>query len=297
MMYISSACSDKKRADDALLDLVRLGFKDIELTAHPVFYEHVLEDVFSLRDQYNLNLLIHNYFPPVQGEFVLNIGSRDPEIKEKSLELVVKAVELSRAFGKDLYSLHPGFESDLLPELEGRYFIRKNNCCTNYRSDFYEAVKYVAERIIPRGFKVAVENLCPKSKNEKYSFLSDLCDIESFLNYFQEKDNVGLLLDLGHFDAASIILGFDKFKMLDDLLNRYYNRIFEIHVSENDGANDCHGVSPISSWQIDFLKGNRKLCSLVPIVFEWQKAANKATYEQFLSIAEVLADEKLTNLR
>ena len=65
---------------------------------------------------------------------------------------------------------------------------------------------------------------------------------------------VGLLLDLGHMNISSRIMGFKREKFLDEYLTKYGDRLYEIHISENNGLKDEHRALEENSWQYDALK-------------------------------------------
>ena len=67
-------------------------------------------------------------------------------------------------------------------------------------------------------------------------------------------NEVGILLDLGHFNISSNILGFNRHKALDKLVNNFFGRIKEIHISENNGFKDEHLAVKENSWQLEIIK-------------------------------------------
>ena len=67
-------------------------------------------------------------------------------------------------------------------------------------------------------------------------------------------NEVGILLDLGHFNISSNILGFNRHKAIDKLLTNFFNRVKEIHISENNGIKDEHLAVNENSWQLEVLK-------------------------------------------
>jgi len=287
MLYITSLCSAKKRIVDSVKELIDLGFRNIELTGGTRFYAEVEEGLLDLKKTYQLNFLIHNYFPPQPEDFVLNLASSDLNLRNKARDLIKKAVVLSKKFGNNLYTLHPGFMNNLLPTLESGFFIKENKRVTS-REDFYRALDFILGDIVGSDFKIAVENLCPKSFNDRYSFISSLEDIEQFLGYYADRANVGVLLDLGHLNIASQLIGFDKNKVLADMISRFKERIFEIHLSENNGKADFHNISSIDSWQIEFLSKNKEFIKSIPVVLEWQGCAGPLAYERFKIIQDRL---------
>jgi hypothetical protein len=56
--------------------------------------------------------LIHNYFPPPDEPFVVNLASADDAIRTRSIDLAKNALALSASLGARLYSVHAGFVTD-----------------------------------------------------------------------------------------------------------------------------------------------------------------------------------------
>lgn len=287
MYFISSLCSKKKRIGEAVCELAELGFKNIELTGGTLFYEGFEDELIELREKYALSYMVHNYFPPPREDFVLNLASRKSEIKEKILLLIKEALRLSRIFAKNLYTMHPGFVNEVLPELKDNFFV-KDAEIFNSREDFYKMLSYVADEVVPEGMKVAVENLSLKSIDDEFSFLCGRDSIKTFLDFFSKNKNVGMLLDLGHLNIASTIFGFDRDLFLEELVKEYSEKIFAFHLSGNDGYTDLHAPISCDSWHLKYLKKHKKTFKNVPVVFEWHDTANKETYSRFQDITEVL---------
>ena len=77
-----------------------------------------------------------------------------------------------------------------------------------------------------------------------------ITDIQEFLS--EIPTDVGLILDLGHLNVSSNIIGFDRNKFLDNYINVFSDRLQEIHVSENNGKYDEHLPIKENSWQLDY---------------------------------------------
>ena len=202
--------------------------------------------------------------------------------------MIKSVIGLSEELGINLYSLHPGFKHDLIPEKKEGFFIKYNEEC-NKREDFYQTLKSV-QFTVGENFKIAVENLSPKAPDDIYSYLCTPNDIKDFLEYFDNMPNIGILLDLGHLNVASNLLNFDKYEILNWLFSNYSGRIFEIHISENDGSKDLHRISELDSWQIKFLVDHRKNLKDIPLVLEWHNTPNEDAFERYKMIAELLED-------
>ena len=288
MIYTTSLCSARERIADAVEELARLGFKNIELTGRTKFYEGLEADLVRLKEEYRLNYIIHNYFPPQPESFVVNLASRMPGVEEKTMNLIKQACRLAKKFGGNLYSIHPGFKNNLMPELkEGCFFPETGP--VNRKEDFYARLDKIIHDILPRGFRIAVENLCPRVLNTVYSFIGSPQDIEEFFAYYENNPDVGLLLDLGHFNVAAKFLDFDKIEALESLFAKYKDRIFEIHISDNDGHSDSHKVTEVDSWQVEFLSKYKQFLKQVPVVLEWHHSAGRFAYDRFVDIDRKLA--------
>jgi len=79
MLYLSSSCSSKRKIGEALRELIDLGVRNIELSGNLLLYPGWEEEVISLKKKYNLNFLVHNYFPPLEESpgFVMNLAARE----------------------------------------------------------------------------------------------------------------------------------------------------------------------------------------------------------------------------
>lgn len=290
-LYISSLSSTKDKVYDSVLELVLLGFKNIELTGGTRYYEKIENDLISLKQEYGTHYLIHNYFPPPKEDFVLNLASAATNIRDKTVKLIINATELSEKLESNLYTMHPGFTRDLVPEMDGMFFKAsdsRNRNNKNTKEDFYRTMDFLLSKVVRKDFRIGIENLFPINTIERYSFIVSPDEIFEFLSHYKDRPNVGLLLDLGHLNLASKTLGFDKLSALDEILRNHTNKIFGIHVSENNGATDSHDISLCESWQIEHLHQNRERLKNVPIVMEWHKKANRQAHKMFEAIREKL---------
>ena len=70
----------------------------------------------------------------------------------------------------------------------------------------------------------------------------------------QAPEGVGLLLDLGHLNVSSKIMGFDRDLFLYKYLEAFADKVFEVHLSENNGILDEHLAIKEKSWQLSAIK-------------------------------------------
>ena len=109
MIYVSSSCVKSTFINESVEKLAEEGFKNIELSGGTKPYPNLEQDLLALQDKYGLNYLCHNYFPPPEIPFVINIASLDDKIHELSMENISEAIKLSKKLGADRFGFHAGF--------------------------------------------------------------------------------------------------------------------------------------------------------------------------------------------
>lgn len=291
MIYISSACVKAKMIKEAVERLAKKGFTNIELSGGTEYYEGIEDDLIELKESYNLNYSVHNYFPPPREEFVLNLIADNNGLKSKSGKLVKEAVALSKKLGTDLYTVHAGYTRNLIPRRTGMYFTEGTTVrlkSKNKLDALYESLEVLMENVIGKKFRIGIENLFPISADENYSLLCSPDEIIQFLSHYKDRKNIGLLFDFGHFNVASHYLGFDRVEGADKIFRLFSEKIFEIHLSDNDGRGDFHRITRPDSWQVEFLRARKRQLKGVPVVFEWFDAAGENDYERYRKITEIL---------
>lgn len=284
--FLSSQCSAQTRIGPAVEELADLGITHIELTGGTRWYLGLLEELHSLRTSRSLQLLVHNYFPPQESEFVLNLAVRDPARQRHMTRFVREALVLTRSLGNQVFGVHPGFRQDVGVELENGFF-RAGDPGATSEDAFYSVLDELDAIAASEGVLIAVENLAPRSSQDRFSFLSTPGDILRFLDYLNHRPHLGLLVDFGHLGAASTLFGFSATGLLDEIFATPA-KILEIHLSENSGGRDTHGVTPLDSWQVEYLSKHASRLGDIPVVFEWQNAATEASARRFHQLCTAL---------
>lgn len=282
--YISSSCLPYKKISDSVIALAESGIMNIELSGGTEFYEGIDNDLLKLEDRYGINFLIHNYFPPPKEEFIINLANKDESEKSKIFKHIKNAIALARALGIDMYSIHPGFTIDILPLTKGLPLsIRKGEVQDKDLAfdTFYRNLDYIIQNMLDGLFKVAIENKETFYKNKNCTLLCNASEVFEFLEYYRKNPNIGFLLDLGHLNISSSMQAFDKSKFIDNLFYKYKDKIFEIHLSENDAVSDTHEIIDEYSWQIDILKKYRDIIRGIPIVIEGRSLDLKDVIKQY----------------
>ena len=289
MFYISSSASPKDNIKEAVTELAQLGFLNIELSGGTKYYDGIENDLFSLKKKYKINFLVHNYFPPPPDKFVLNIASNEPQIRDRTFKFIANVVNLAKALGSGIYTVHPGFNKSSVIDKDGKLFYEKSEKAPqndNTREDFYKGIDLLLNNIAKRqNFRIGVENFFPFK--DLRSFMDSQADILEFLDHYKDEPNIGVLLDLGHLNVAADCLGFNKFDATEKIFTDYADKIFEIHMSENNGNGDFHQVSDLGSWQVELIRKNKRFLNGMPIVFEWRSVLDEQTYRSFEALKQL----------
>jgi len=279
MIYVSTSClKNPRNVLRVLSEYDRANIENVELgSVHSYF------DINELK-KFSCNFLMHNYFPPPKKSFNFNLASQNESIRKQSILLAKNALDLCRKLDIPLYTFHAGFTID--PRKLGIKFnysqipTRSKSIITYILSlteiiDFSQScgVKIAMEPNVVQQFNL-VEN-----KNKLLLF-ANFDEIELLYKFFN-KNEIGILLDLGHTSVTSHWLGFNK----DNFITKLKNKIIAIHISNNNGLQDQHKSLTTTCWQIKKLKLFKK----IPIILE----SMNLTINEINSNLELL--KKVTN--
>ncbi len=236
MIFISSACSQKKRIDQAVLELAQHGFTCIELTGGTEYYPDYQQDLLDLQKQFNLNYLLHNYFPPPVDHFVINLASLDTTTFKQSLSQLKKSIELSTRFSASKFGFHAGFTVDIGANELGaaigdKRVWSKEKGIERFCEGFLALKKYYNQA----GKLYLENNVYSLSNYKKFGDTAPLL-LLTFEDYtaLREKIDFAMLLDVAHLyvTCRTLKLSFEK------ELAGFMTVTDYIHVSENDGMQD-----------------------------------------------------------
>jgi len=258
VIYTSTSClKHPKKIINVLKEYEKAGIKNVELgSVHSYFNINELK-------KFNFNFLIHNYFPPPKKPFNFNLASQNNSIRKRSLNLAKKAIDLCRQIDSPLYTFHGGFTVD--PQKLGMKFSRENistkpKAILTFINSLFELIDFAKSN----GIKLAMEpNVVQKfnltrNKNELLLF-AELDEIEILFKFFK-KNELGILLDLGHTSVTSHWLHFNR----DNFVKKLQDRISAVHISNNNGLQDQHKSLTKNCWQVKKLSFPKK----IPIILE-----------------------------
>ncbi|MFZ2655128.1 MAG: TIM barrel protein [Victivallales bacterium] len=231
----------------------------IELSGNFPFYRmerlEKLLDVFSKRSDF----LIHGYFPAPEESFILTFSSKDKSLTEKAFALAEKAFRLCKKYNVPYYSFHPGFLFDGYAKPNGHFAFHMKTGISYEEAllTFVENFNILHEIAGKYGIALVVENLFENDSilggDGKRSSLN--CSFEEFDDILGRlPSDTGILLDLGHLNISANYLGFSRCNYIDRLIGKYGDRIYELHLSSNNGFFDEHLPIAEDDWQMGELK-------------------------------------------
>ena len=258
MIYTSTSClKNPKNILNVLHKYQEIGIENVELGSVHSYFE------ISELKKFDFNYTVHNYFPPPKIPFNFNLASQDKKIKKKSIQLAKNAINFCRKIDSPLYTFHAGFTVD--PKNLGSKFGYTNiPKRTKSIITFLDSVLEIIDCAHSYDIKIAMEpNVVQKfnlvnNKNELLLF-AELNEIEILFKFF-EKNELGILLDLGHTHVTSHWLKFNK----DHYIKKLKNKVSAIHISNNNGLKDQHKSLTGNCWQVSILKQFKN----IPIILE-----------------------------
>ncbi len=287
-LFISTACLSGDRALFPILDcLHESNIMQVELSApHEHIPQDQLIDNLKLYCQKGMEFIIHNYFPIPPTNFVFNLATNDSDIRDLSIQHLEDAFSLTNQVGASLFAFHPGYYYDAIEASNGQFIMdpylktNKRTAYNNFKNSLNQC------KLLSKKHNVwfAVENLFPMPVGESIAESSLFCrleEIEKLQDDLADNLKMGLLIDLGHLQISAHYFGFSKDIFMEKMISRFENKIFEIHLSENDSINDTHECfSSKDCWQLDWARRLNKLNSSIPGGIKFTLESRRLSGEQ-----------------
>lgn len=234
MIYCSTACIKENNLILNVKKILDLGYRNIELTGGCIYSESIESKLLSLKREYDINFLIHNYFPPPKKNFIINTS--DKIIEKKLKNFLIKTIDLCKLLGSPNFGIHAGFLISInnfksIDNSKNILFFDKVEAIKNM-ADIVEYLSYLADDEVT----IFIENnVISKNNYHKFNsrnpFLLTSVDDYKQINKFIK---FNLLLDLAHLKVSCKTLGLDYFKEAEYLTNLANY----IHISGNNGYED-----------------------------------------------------------
>lgn len=238
-IYVSSSCVNFRSIKDSVRCLADAGFRQIELSGGTHAYPAMLDDLLELQQQYQLSYRCHNYFPPPQQHFVLNLSALLPEDLARSVEHVAKAIDWSQQLGGDKLAIHAGFR--IQPEVRelGQPIALKSLMPEEVALQrFCEVWPQLKQMAAAKGVTLYIENNVFSYAN-KLMFQGEnpfLATDHNSIQTLLALTGSPLLLDVAHLKVSAHSLGFDFATQLRQL----FGQADYIHLSDNNGEADSN---------------------------------------------------------
>jgi sugar phosphate isomerase/epimerase len=259
-LSVSTNCFPDRSPDRILTAVLQGRWTHVEFSRIRASANDAISLCRRLRSE-GIEVMLHNYFPPSDEPFVLNLASLDSELLRRSRLHCEKAILLSGELGSTFYAAHAGFAADLpsflLGDPEGlQRFCREQKGLRSKKEAnevFAESVKWLTEFGRRHGVQFLIENnVAEEALGSDAARALLLClEAEDFLALAEKvgKENLGILLDVGHLRCTSQVLGFSR----EEFCRTLSSWICAFHLSENDGREDSHLPIDAQSWFLDIV--------------------------------------------
>jgi sugar phosphate isomerase/epimerase len=251
-VYVSTGAARDVSAATWAAVLLESGIYPLEMSGG-IHSARAVEELRDLASQ--TPVMLHNYFPPPEAPFVLNLASQDKDVLRKSEELVVEALDLSAALGASHYAVHSGYCLDPDVDSLGKP-LRGTPVGSRTRAmdTLVEMTSRLARHAEDVGVRLLIENHALSEFNiSKFGgnplLLVDPEETLAFISVMSGR--VGLLLDVGHLKVSAHSLGFDLHGAIASLLPVCEG----FHLSDNDGTSDQHLSFDQDAWFLPYLRG------------------------------------------
>lgn len=276
--YISTSCLKAPKIKSVIEQLANFGFSHLELSGGTENYPELEQDIVELKSKLNIDLMLHNYFPPPTEHFVLNLASLNAKVFDQSVEHCLRAINLSRKIGATKFAIHAGFLIDIQLSEIGKPITKTNlfdrdKALEKYAEGFNLLVKETGNSL-----QLYVENNVLSFSNYK-----NYDNVNPFLftdvaSYHELKSAVNFkpLVDLAHLFVSCNTLGLNYIEQRDFLCQQ----TDYLHISDNDGLHDTNQI----------IGNNRN------VTFTKENISNKCvTLEVYDELNEVMKSLDLVN--
>lgn len=248
-VYVSTGAFQTRDLHEILKICSENGISHIELSANLCCDQSILSELIHFVELRQFKFLVHNYFPSPEVPFVLNLASVDSSMIERNRIFCKDAIRLCAKLKSPYYSVHAGYCFNALVEhlgddLSGLKPVQMEEA----KAIFIESMKIIADYAKLYNITVLIENNVLSSNNlvegENKLLLGVNADDLIHILHRVERENIGLLLDVGHLYVSSKSLEFSIEKFIDACKPF----IKCIHFSENDGRKDTNNIIKKDSW-------------------------------------------------
>jgi sugar phosphate isomerase/epimerase len=288
-LYVSTNCFPDRSPEGIRAAIQQEGWTHIEFSGIRASTGEAILHCRQMREE-GIEVVLHNYFPPADDSFVLNLASLDPELLQRSRRHCEEAISLSAELGSPFFAAHAGFVADFPPSLLGDP--------QGLRRFHQERKDQLSEKEANEVFAESVKRLADFGKQHEVRFLIENHVAEERLGYdaarslllclepddFGElakkvgEDSFGMLLDVGHLRCTSQVFGFSK----EEFCCALSQWICAFHLSDNDGRQDSHQPFDDRCWFLPVVRSHPQAAATLEF--------NRCPREELLKSAQLVQD-------
>ena len=251
-IYASSGAFMGRDLPVILEEAATAGVERIELSSGVAWRPDNLDVVRRNRSRFGF--LVHNYFPPPEQPFVLNLASADPGIRARSLAHCRGAIDLAHELETDLFTVHAGFAiepkvSELGRPITGEAAVDLDEAYRIFRDSVGALVTYGQKS----GVRLGVENnvVAPFNLRDGLNTFLLMGTAEEIARLAADVASpwLGFLIDTGHLNVSARTLGFDR----DRFLETVRPWLVGWHLSDNDGTADSNHPFDGDAWFLPWI--------------------------------------------
>jgi sugar phosphate isomerase/epimerase len=247
-IHISTGAFKTRSVSEIISLALKSGLRHIELSSGTVWAPDMLDPVRKTSG-HPINYLVHNYFPPHQDPFVLNLASGEDGTLQRSRSHCRLAVDLCCELNAPFFSVHGGFAFQGKPENLGKDVTRLPRISLEEAHEiFVKSLRDVCTYAATKQVRVLVENnvVHPFNLVAGKNRVGLCATAEDMLRTYADvgAGNLAFLIDVGHLKVTANSLGFDRDEFLDDV--GPYVEAF--HLSDNDGTADRNLAFGDEAW-------------------------------------------------
>ncbi|MBO6516173.1 MAG: TIM barrel protein [Bacteroidia bacterium] len=260
MIYVSSLAFGKRTVKE-ISDLA-IGQKlNLEFSSS-LPYSSENEEVFFAHTG---EKRIHNYFPAPEDPFVLNLASGNDEIRNRTIDHCMKAMDMTARAGTRYFSVHAGFCIDPQPGELGRPLNTSVDFDrTRHWKLFLSSVRLLLKRAVELDLELYIENNVLAgfnyTNNINALFCCDSMEMESLISQIGHP-RLGILLDTAHLKVSANTLNFD----LDQAVQTVMPYVKVIHHSDNDGLTDTNQPFDEAYWFLSHMSDFERVDHVIEV--------------------------------
>lgn len=239
--YVSTTCLRGVDYRQTIRSYNAAGIDRIELGYCP----DQTVDLGEVLETETFDAVAHNYFRPVEDEFVINLASQDSDIRHRSIEYIRDGIDFCAHHGLGFYTFHAGFRTD--PDASFRFDAETVPDSEVSLDTFVESLRPLLSHAAERGVEIAVENNVVEDQHVIDGDPVVLLARPDEFNELLERLEVNILFDTGHAKVAAETLGFDR----EHLLKTVKPALTALHIHTNDGTEDSHDPVERTDWAYD----------------------------------------------